>query len=85
MDLTRVQHSTPAALPDQTATLRIPRSLIPGIIAGDPPAFRTKREALPGFVSDALTSIYEKSGLRKGCPDLVIWDQASQRLRLVEV
>ena len=59
--------------------------LIREATAGGPPALKTKRAALPGFVSDALTAIYEKSGLRKGCADLVIWDQASQRLRLVEV
>ncbi len=59
--------------------------LIGEATAGGPPAFKTKREALPGFVSDALTAIYEKSGLRKGCADLVIWDLASRHLRLVEV
>ena len=48
------------------------QDLIRESTAGDPPIFKTKREALPGFVSDALTAIYEKSGLRKGCADLVI-------------
>ena len=59
--------------------------LIREATAGEQPVFNTKRKRLPAFVSKALAAIYEKSGLPKGCPDLVIWQPASERLRLVEV
>ena len=49
------------------------------------PSYKTRRAALPAFVSAALAAVYEKSGLSKGCPDLVIWEEAGQHLRLVEV
>jgi len=47
--------------------------------------FKAERASLPAFVSEALKAVYEKSGLKKGCPDLVIWDSESRCLRLVEV
>lgn len=59
--------------------------LVPEPSAADPQAFETSRKPLPRFVSEALAAVYERSGLSKGCPDLVIWDLMSQRLRLVEV
>jgi hypothetical protein len=52
---------------------------------GGRPVFTTRRQALPSFVSAALDAVYEQSGLGKGCPDLVIWNPASRRVRLVEV
>lgn len=45
--------------------------------------FRTQRIALPAFVASTLRRIYRASGLRKGCPDLVIWSEKA--VRLVEV
>ena len=36
-------------------------------------------------MSEALAGIYEASGLRKGCADLVIWDVDTRAVRLVEV
>ena len=47
--------------------------------------FRTQRERLPDFVASTLKTIYRKTKLRKGCPDLVIWRRDRERLRLVEV
>lgn len=47
--------------------------------------FITKRSALPEFVSKSLKDIYEKSGMKKGCPDLVIWNYVNQSVRFVEV
>jgi hypothetical protein len=46
---------------------------------------RTLRRKLPSFVSRTLGEIYEKARLARGCPDLVIWNESTQQLRLVEV
>jgi hypothetical protein len=45
----------------------------------------TTRELLPGFVAEALTGIYRRTRLAKGCPDLVIWHLDRDTFRLVEV
>jgi hypothetical protein len=47
--------------------------------------YRTRRTALPAFVTEALAGLYRSTGLRKGCPDLVIWQTATNTVRLVEV
>jgi hypothetical protein len=43
------------------------------------------RAQLPTFVSDALRSLYIDTGLKKGMPDLVIWNYVTRSIRLVEV
>jgi hypothetical protein len=48
-------------------------------------SFRTNRIPLPDFVGEFLDRLYTSTGLAKGCPDLVIWDAATQRVRLIEV
>ena len=58
--------------------------LIPTRASGGP-SFATRRERLPQFISETLRDIYRKSGLSKGCPDLVIWDLKTQGIRFVEV
>lgn len=50
-----------------------------------PRKFKTKRIPLPGFVSARLRRLYRTSRVKKGCPDLVIWNPKSARMRLVEV
>ena len=47
--------------------------------------FKTKRVPLPAFVSRQLKRLYRKAKVKKGCPDLVIWNPRSERIRLVEV
>ena len=47
--------------------------------------FKTRRQRLPSFVSEALAGLYASTGLAKGCPDLVIWCSDPDRIRLVEV
>jgi len=47
--------------------------------------YQTKRTRLPDFVTSALKAVYARGDLRKGCPDLVIWRDGTERLRLVEV
>ncbi|MCH7695972.1 MAG: VRR-NUC domain-containing protein [Proteobacteria bacterium] len=46
---------------------------------------KTIRTVLPLFVSTAIASIYELTGLTKGCPDLVVWDESNLDLRFIEV
>jgi len=48
-------------------------------------SYRTRRILLPAFVSKMLTHLYQMTGVRKGCPDLVIWDTQTATARLVEV
>ena len=55
------------------------------ILTGTRPAFKTRRIALPEFVSSMLREIYEKADLKWGCADLVIWNEASREVRLVGV
>jgi hypothetical protein len=45
----------------------------------------TKRVPLPAFVSALLTRIYSQANVKRGCPDLVIWNSETKRIRLVEV
>ena len=47
--------------------------------------FKTKRVPLPSFVSERLKQLYIKANVKKGCPDLVIWNSKTQGMRLVEV
>ena len=39
----------------------------------------------PIFVGRALSEIYNETHLARGCPDLVIWNSRTQKVRLVEV
>jgi hypothetical protein len=55
------------------------------LISSDLGAFKTKRIPLPPFVSEQLKKLYLKARVKKGCPDLVIWNQMTKRMRLVEV
>jgi len=47
--------------------------------------FETRREPLPLFVVKKLEEIYARSGVQRGCPDLVIWRTDRDQFRLVEV
>lgn len=47
--------------------------------------FSTVRATLPSFVTDILVELYRAADLRKGCPDLVIWNVETSDARLVEV
>jgi len=46
---------------------------------------KTIRLNLPVFVSETISKIYETTGLKKGCPDLIIWNNTSQIIRFIEV
>lgn len=48
-------------------------------------AYRTRRVSLPAFVSETLVHLYDAAGVRKSCPDLVIWDVQTNGVRFVEV
>jgi hypothetical protein len=47
--------------------------------------FKTVRIELPELISHALSSLYKTTGLYKGIPDLVIWNEVSMSIRFVEV
>lgn len=48
-------------------------------------SYRTCRVPLPTFVSKTLARMYGAAGVRKGVPDLVIWDAQTNGVRFVEV
>lgn len=48
-------------------------------------AFKSIRESLPEWLSRKLSDVYKLAELRKGCPDLVIWNATTGQCRLVEV
>lgn len=52
---------------------------------GNGSAYRTRRMPLPTFVSRMLEQLYVDAELTRGCPDLVIWRDTPQGMRLVEV
>lgn len=45
----------------------------------------TRRISLPDFVSETLKRTYEAAEVKRGCPDLVIWNEDSKQVRFVEV
>lgn len=45
----------------------------------------TRRVSLPPFVSEVLKRLLSSAGLKRGCPDLVIWDEGTKAVRFVEV
>lgn len=46
---------------------------------------KTVRRPLPDYVAQALSDLYQETGLSRGCPDLVIWNIQIREVRLVEV
>lgn len=48
-------------------------------------SYSTQRINLPDFVSEKLKSLYQMANVKRGCPDLVIWNLKSKKIRLVEV
>jgi len=53
--------------------------------AGSKSPYKTRREPLPGYAAEALKRMYQAAGVRRGCPDLVIWNTRTRKIRLVEV
>jgi len=47
--------------------------------------YQTVRVNLPPSVSETLRTLYRSSRLKKGCPDLLIWDASGKIVRLIEV
>jgi hypothetical protein len=47
--------------------------------------FKSVRARLPDPVTARLRALYSATGLRKGAPDLVIWDGGALAIRFVEV
>lgn len=48
-------------------------------------SYHTRRVPLPAFVSKTLVRMYGATGVRKGGPDLVIWNAQTNGVRFVEV
>lgn len=64
---------------------RSTRSGIVDLVRSGGGGLRSKRRRLPPFVSEALRALYDATALRKGAPDLVIWNTEATTLRFVEV
>jgi len=47
--------------------------------------YQTVRVPLPEYVTSMLSSIYAAANLKKGCPDLVLWNTKRKTVRFVEV
>lgn len=52
---------------------------------GNHRAFKTIRKKLPAWLAGKIEQIYRYARIRKGCPDLVIWNPEIQCWRMVEV
>jgi hypothetical protein len=46
---------------------------------------RTVRVRLPDFVSEKLRDVYRLAGLKKGAPDLIVWNEKLQYVWFIEV
>lgn len=47
--------------------------------------YQTSRLPLPAFVAIFIERMYRAANVKKGCPDLVIWNAKTERIRFVEV
>ena len=47
--------------------------------------YETVRISIPNFVVQTISDVMTESGLARGCPDLVIWNNHSTSVRFVEV
>jgi hypothetical protein len=67
------------------------RGLMSGVVdlieqsQGSRSTHKTCREALPSPVAEALRRMYKVAGVKRGGPDLVIWNLRTHQIRLVEV
>lgn len=61
------------------------KSGVADLITSGQKGLKTYRVPLPAFVSTILKHLYEKANVKKGCPDLVIWNITTKSMRLVEV
>ena len=55
------------------------------LITSEKDKYLTKQVPLPTFVSELLKNIYILANVKKGCPDLVIWNPETKRMRFIEV
>jgi hypothetical protein len=55
------------------------------LVRGAGGKLRTARVELPHFVSAAVESLYEATGLLEGAPDLVVWSEVDHSIRFIEV
>ena len=61
------------------------KSGVTDLVSSSQKGLKTRRVPLPAFVSKSLTHLYKKANVKKGCPDLVIWNITTRSMRLVEV
>ncbi len=63
------------------------RGVLSGVVdlISKPDGLTPARAQLPPFVSEALRLLYDAFGQTRGAPDLVIWNAASQSVRLIAV
>ncbi len=50
-----------------------------------PERFKTLRTVLPRFVQECLVSLYDHPKVLKGVYDLVVWREADEQVRFIEV
>ena len=55
------------------------------LVSSDQGKLTTRRIPLPAFVSENLKRLYKQANVKKGCPDLVIWNNKKKSMRLIEV
>jgi hypothetical protein len=55
------------------------------LVRGPDDRLKTVRGRIPPFVTAVLTSLLEQTGLAKGAPDLVVWNESTQQVRFIEV
>jgi hypothetical protein len=47
--------------------------------------YKSIRVMLPKYISEIIEEIYKSTSRRKGCPDLIIWNDQNGTIRFVEV
>jgi hypothetical protein len=74
--------------PDESGAWLNSRGVASGavdLIPGPAGRFKTVRVRLPDFVSAKLRDVYRLAGLKKGAPDLIVWNEKLQYVRFIEV
>lgn len=61
------------------------RGIKSGVKDFDHKAKKTIRRPLPPQVANTLQQLYSLTGLSEGCPDLIIWNTSTMKIRFVEV
>ncbi|MEP1471756.1 MAG: VRR-NUC domain-containing protein [Halieaceae bacterium] len=54
-------------------------------LVGQEASRKVERIPIPNWVKERLSQIYEQASVSKGCPDVVVWNEDTRAIHLLEV